>query len=380
MTLRAAVLAVMASACAQPAPAPSSLAPAALGKLAFEDPLLSEPAGQACADCHAATYSFRDPEADHSTSMGVIAGRFGSRNAQSAMYAAQVPPLHFDPIEQQIAGGLFWDGRADSLEDQAGGPLLNALEMNNPDRASVVEKVRLSDYADGFRAAFGDDALDDVDGAYAHLTTALAAYERTPAFAPFDSKYDHVLAGTASLTASEKRGLAIFEDPARGNCASCHPSRPGVDGSPPMFTNFTYANLGIPRYANNLYFVQPAPLNPDGAAFRDRGLGHTLGDAAQDGKFRTPTLRNIARTAPYGHNGYFANLSYFLDFLNTRDIGSTTVGTCSRSPDAPAAICQWPAPELANASLDHRVGHLQLSQQDIDDLVAFLETLTDGSS
>ncbi|HET9992713.1 MAG TPA: cytochrome c peroxidase, partial [Kofleriaceae bacterium] len=269
-----ALLGLGLAACAQPAPT-RSVTPAALGKRAFADPSLSEPAGQACADCHAAGYAFRDPEADHSTSMGVIAGRFGSRNSPSAMYAAQVPPLHFDPVEHQLAGGLFWDGRADSLEDQASGPLMNPLEMNNPDKASVVEKLRFADYADAFRGAFGDDALDDVDTAYAHLTTALAAYERTPAFAPFSSKYDHYLAGTVALTAAERRGLAIFEDPARGNCAACHPSRPDADGAPPMFTTFGYANLGVPRYANNLFFVQPAPFNPDGAAYRDIGLGRT---------------------------------------------------------------------------------------------------------
>lgn len=377
--IRAALITGLVAACAQPVPTATPASPAALGKLAFADPSLSEPAGQACSDCHAATYAFRDPEADHSTSMGVVPGRFGSRNSPSAMYAAQVPPLHFDPVEHQLAGGLFWDGRADSLEDQATGPLLNPLEMNNPDKASVVEKLRFADYADAFRDTYGDDALDDVDTAYGHLTAALAAYERTPAFNPFSSKYDHYLAGTVALTAAEKRGLAIFEDPARGNCASCHPSRPGADGSPPMFTNHGYANLGVPRYANNLFFVQPAPLNPDGAAYRDRGLGRTTADAAQDGKFRTPTLRNIARTAPYGHNGYFNNLRYFVDFLNTRDIGSASVGTCSRAAAAPDAACAWPAAETAE-TVDHHVGNLHLSDQDVDDLVAFLGTLTDSAT
>jgi cytochrome c peroxidase len=375
---RAAAMLGFVAACAQPVPTATPASPATLGKLAFADPSLSEPAGQACADCHAARYSFRDPEADHSTSMGVIAGRFGSRNSPSAMYAAQVPPLHFDPVEHQLAGGLFWDGRADTLEDQASGPLMNPLEMNNPDKASVVEKLRFADYADAFRATFGDDALDDVDTAYGHLTTALAAYERTPQFSPFSAKYDRYLVGTVALTASEKRGLDIFEDPARGNCASCHPSRPSADGAPPMFTNFGYANLGVPRYANNLFFVQPATFNPDGAAYRDLGLGRTTADATNDGKFRTPTLRNIARTAPYGHNGYFNNLRYFIDFLNTRDIGSGSVGTCSRSAAAPNAKCAWPAPELA-ATLDHHVGNLRLSEQDVDDLVAFLGTLTDSA-
>lgn len=370
-------------ACTQSAPPPSALAsttPAQVGALLFSDRSLSEPVGQACADCHDPRVAFRDPEVDHSTSMGAIAGRFGSRNSQSAMYAALVPELHYDPDAAQTVGGLFWDGRADSLEDQANGPLMNPLEMANPSKQVVVDKLRLGPNAAAFRAAFGDDALDEVDGAYSHMTAALAAFERTPTFAPFSSKYDRYLAGTATLGAAEKRGLAIFEDPARGNCASCHPSRPSrpsrpsANGAPPMFTTYAYANLGIPAYANNLFYAQPAALNPEGAKYIDRGLGRTLDDGQQDGKFRTPTLRNISRTAPYGHNGYFANLSYFLDFLNTRDTGSTEVGTCSRAKAE--ARCAWPAPEVA-ATLDHHVGNLKLSESDIDDLVAFLETLDD---
>jgi cytochrome c peroxidase len=373
---RGAIGALALTACAQASspPAASRDTPATLGALLFRDPSLSEPAGQACADCHDARVAFRDPEADHATSMGVVAGRFGSRNSQSAMYAALVPPLHFDPDAGQTTGGLFWDGRADSLEDQATGPLMNPLEMANPSKQVVVDKLRLGPNAEAFRVAFGDDALDDVDRAYAHMTSALAAFERTPTFAPFASRYDHYLAGQAALDASERRGLAIFEDPARGNCASCHPNRPAADGAPPMFTNYGYANLGIPAYANNLFYEQPAPLNPDGAKYVDRGLGRTLDDPREDGKFRTPTLRNIARTAPYGHNGYFANLSYFVDFLNTRDSGSEQVGSCSRV--APHTACAWPAPEVA-ATMDHLVGGLHLSEPDVADLVAFLNTLDD---
>ncbi|CAN5215013.1 cytochrome-c peroxidase [soil metagenome] len=374
--MRGAIAALALAACTQspPRPTTNAEAPATVGALLFSDPSLSEPVGQACADCHAARLAFRDPEVDHTTSMGVVAGRFGSRNTQSAMYAALVPPLHYDPEARQTAGGLFWDGRADSLEDQATGPLMNPLEMANPSKQRVVEKLRLSPNAEAFRAAFGDDALDDVDHAYANMTAALAAFERTPTFAPFSSRYDRYLAGDASLDASEKRGLAIFEDPARGNCASCHPNRPAADGSPPMFTNYLYANLGVPAYANNLFYEQPASLNPDGANYLDRGLGRTLDDAREDGKFRTPTLRNIGRTAPYGHNGYFANLGYFVDFLNTRDTGSELVGTCSRVQ--PNTRCAWPAPEVA-ATIDHRVGALKLSEPETDDLVAFLKTLDD---
>jgi cytochrome c peroxidase len=375
--MRVAVL-VLVSACSGVASAPPATTAAELGKLAFHDTSLSQPAGQACADCHDGASAFRDPESDHTSSMGVIAGRFGSRNSPTAMYTAQIPALHYDTVEHGLVGGLFWDGRADSLELQAAGPLMNPLEMNNADQASVVDKLRLAPYADEFRAVYGDDALDSDATAFAHLTSALGAYERSPELAPFTSKYDRFLAGKEVLTASEERGRKLFDDPTRGNCASCHTDQPSADGAPPMFTNFAYANLGVPAYPNNLFLVQPAPFNPDGAKYLDRGLGRTTDDPALDGQFRVPTLRNIARTAPYGHNGYFANLTYFIEFLATRDVGSPSVGTCSRAPTTPTATCAWPPAEFP-ATVDHRVGHLDLSATDIADLVAFLETLTDAS-
>jgi cytochrome c peroxidase len=339
--------------------------PAKLGALVFADTSLSTPAGQGCADCHAASTAFRDPESDRSTSMGAVAGRFGARNAPSAMYARFVPPLHYDAKARSWAGGLFWDGRASSLEQQAGMPMLHPLEMNNPDKASVVGAVRRARYAGQFREVFGPGALDDVDAAFGHVTEVLAAYERTAELAPFSSKYDRYLAGQARLTTDEQRGLAIFEDPRRGNCASCHPSRPGADGSPPLFTTFGYANLGIPRYRNSKFLVQPAAFNPDGDRYVDHGLMTTVGDPAQDGKFRIPTLRNVARTAPYGHNGYFENLQYMVDFLATRDVGS-----------ADPAV-HWEAPEVPATVDREHVGHLGLTPRDIDDVVAFLGTLTD---
>ena len=339
--------------------------PAQLGALVFSDPSLSRPSGQGCADCHAPSTAFRDPESDRSTSMGAVAGRFGARNAPSAMYARYIPPLHYDAVTRGWIGGLFWDGRASSLEQQAGMPMLHPLEMNNPDKAGVVAAIRRASYAGRFRDVFGPDALDDADAAFGHVTEVLAAYERTGELAPFTSKYDRYLAGRVTLTPDEQRGLAIFEDPRRGNCASCHPSRPGADGTPPMFTTFGYANLGIPRYRNSKFFVQPAAFNPDGDRYVDHGLMATVGDPAQDGKFRIPTLRNVARTAPYGHNGYFENLQYMVDFLATRDVGS-----------ADPAV-HWEAPEVPATVDREHVGHLGLSPRDIDDVVAFLGTLTD---
>ncbi len=360
--MRASLLAVVVMVgCGSPAP----MTEHELGRALFFDLELSEPAGQSCADCHAADLAFSDPE-DERTSAGIVPGRIGHRNSQTAMYARFAPPLREDPAGR-FTGGLFWDGRAHTLEDQAALPLLNPLEMNNPSKERVVEKVRRSPYARGFRDVYGPDALAEVDTAYANVTRALAAFQRTPAFAPFSSRYDRYLAGTGTLSPQERRGLAVFEDPARGNCASCHPSRPGADGSPPLFTDFSYANLGIPRW-NNSAFLHLAPdLNPDGERFVDRGLGKTTGDPRQDGKFRVPTLRNVARTFPYGHNGYFQTLREALAFLNRREIVP-----CGGSPE-PGCV----APEVP-ANVEPWVGRLGLSPGELDDLTAFLETLTDA--
>lgn len=351
-----------------------SLTKEQLGALVFSDASLSRPPGQSCADCHAARVAFRDPESSHATSMGAVAGRFGPRNAPTAMYARYIPPLHLDERGRWI-GGLFWDGRAHTLEDQAAVPLLNPLEMNNPDRASVVDAVRRASYAPAFRELFGPGALDEGDAGFGHVTEVLAAFERTASLAPFSSRYDRSLAGLLALTDAEQRGLEIFEDPARGNCAGCHPSRPGPDGTPPLFTDHSYDNLGIPRYDNNKFYVQPSSLNPEGEHHIDHGLMTTVGDPAQDGRFRVPTLRNIAVTPPYGHNGYFQNLPYFIDFLNTRDIGSRDVGTCSRI--ATGVRCGWPPPEVTATVDRHGIGNLGLDDQDIADLLAFLAALTD---
>jgi cytochrome c peroxidase len=347
---------VLAAACSGGgAPSSTVTTKEQLGALIFTDTALSEPAGQACADCHAAARFFTDPESDQSTSQGAVTGRFGKRNTPSAMYLASAPPRARDAATGAWRGGLFWDGRADTLEAQAAGPLLEPLEMNNPSRAALVAKVRAASYAPAFETICGAGALDDADTGFAHVTEAIAAYERTATFAPFASKYDRVVAGTATFTAAEARGKAIFEDPKRGNCASCHPA--------PLFTDFSYANLGIPKYMNSRYLLEPAPFNPDGAAFVDHGLMAVTGDAAQDGMFRTPSLRNVGRTGPYGHNGYFENVRYLLDFLDTRDVGSAKNGP-------------WAAPEVPG-TIDRRVGNLGLSDQDVEDLAQFLDTLTD---
>lgn len=349
---------------------------AQLGARLFDDPSLSEPAGQACADCHMAQVAFSDPEDDR-TSVGVMPGRFGSRNAQPAMYARFAPKLHHDPATGKMVGGLFWDGRAKTLEEQALVPLLNPLEMNNPDKATVVAKVR-EKHGRAFERLFGKGALDDVDQGFARIGEALAEFERTAQMAPFTSKYDRYLAGIEGLSDAEARGLAIFEDPARGNCASCHPSRPAADGTPPLFTDFSYANIGLPPFRNNPFYALPADLNPAGEAFVDHGLATTTGDPAHDGMFRVPSLRNVTFTGPYGHNGYFRRLDEMIEFKATRDVGSDlATGTCKRSPGNQRVACAWPEPEVPATVERAHLGKLPLGKQDIADLVAFLGTLTD---
>ena len=368
--MKAAVLAFAAACSTGSSSSPPSKAQ--LGKLVFEDPGLSNPPGQACADCHTARTAFRDPEDEHSQSMGAVAGRFGARNAPTLLYVQFVPPPYDDPVLGRV-GGLFWDGRADSLEDQIAGPLLNPLEMNNPDRAAVVAHVRGASYASAFSEAFGVGVLDDTERGFTAIAQVLAAYERSPELAPFASRYDRYLAGTATLDEAELRGLAIFEDPKVGDCARCHPNRPAPDGRPPLFTTFGYANIGVPRYPNNKFYVQEA--NPDGERYIDHGLATTTARAADDGKFRIPTLRDVARSAPYGHNGYFANLPYALEFVANRAAGSYDVATCSRTQGAQVK-CPWPDPEVSGTA-DAEVGARALSQDQLADLAAFLGTLTD---
>jgi cytochrome c peroxidase len=192
------------------------------------------------------------------------------------------------------------------------------------------------------------------------MADAIAAYERTPEVSPFDSKYDYWLRGEADLSEQERRGLRIFEAEDKGTCAACHPSRPGKDGSPPLFTDFTYDNLGVPPNPENPFYLLPARLNPAGFAFVDLGLGAVVKDPAHNGKFRVPTLRNVAVTPPYMHNGVFKTLFQVVAFYNTRD------------------VARWPSPEVAQNVNKEELGNLRLTNQELEDIVAFLQTLTDG--
>ena len=178
---------------------------------------------------------------------------------------------------------------------------------------------------------------------------AIAAYERTTEFQPFTSRYDAWLAGKGQLTGQELRGLTLYEDEKKGNCAACHPSQQGPNGEPPLFTDFTYDNLGVPRNPDNPFYGQDKKFNPQGTKFVNRGLGGFVKKRGEDGKFKVPTLRNIAKTAPYMHNGYFKTLRGVVAFYNDRDARPACKSDVGEA-DALAQGC-WPGRKSAATSI-----------------------------
>jgi len=363
-----------------PEPSTPGLSPvAALGEQLFRDESLSVSGRLSCQTCHRPEFAHAAPTADPVSMGGPGMDIPGLRNSPSIRYASFTPPFGFDD-EGTALGGFFRDGRVTTLVDQAKQPFLDAREMANPSIDAVIARLRQSPNAGRFRDVFGAAALDDAGSAFDGLAAAIAQYEfELPDFRRFDSKYDAHLAGKAVLTEQEARGLALFEDPEKGNCAACHPSRPGPDGSPPLFTDFTYDNVGVPRNAQ-------VPANAD-PAFFDLGLcGPERKDLAARrdlcGGFKVPTLRNVARTAPYFHNGAFATLREAVDFYVRRD---TEPGVWyPKSAEGVRKFDDLP-PELAGSVNTAEVpydrkegGTPSLTPGEIDDVVAFLETLDDG--
>lgn len=355
-----------------------------LGKAIFFDQRLSEPQGQACAACHAPGTGFTGPDAFVNVTGAVYEGavphRFGNRKPPSAAYAAQSPIFRLGA--GGFAGGNFWDGRAtgeklgNPAADQAQGPFLNPLEQANPDAATVVRKICAGPYGGLFRAVWGQGLCADPASAYDAVARSIAEYEASCEVSAFSSRYDRWRAGQGKLAPAERRGLALFEGKAR--CAGCH--------VPPLFTDYTYDNLGVPRNPLNPFYREP-DVNPAGAAWVDPGLAGFLATrpewaalAAENlGKHKVPTLRNVdRRLSPwfpkaYGHNGFFKTLEQIVHFYNTRD----ALPTCPVEVVVPADPACWPAPEVPENVNRTELGNLGLTAAEEADLVAFLRALTD---
>lgn len=366
-----------------------------LGKRIFEDGNLSEPRGQSCSSCHDPAKAFQGNAGSNNPALarGALPERLGDRNTPTLMYAAFVPPFGFQDkkdeetgkIEKVAVGGLFWDGRAEDLTAQVEGPLLNPREMNNPSKNAVVDKIRASAYSNLAREVFGAGVFDNSDEAFRKLATAVASYEKTPRFSPFSSKFDDYLRGKAKLTKLEARGFALFKDKKKGNCLACHVGETkSRDPKDWLFTDFTYDTLGAPRNAT-------IPDNADAAHF-DEGLCKRPGLATLApsgfevesvcGAFRVPTLRNIAETAPYMHNGAFKTLRDAVAFYFTRDTNPErwyprgADGKALKFDDLPEA---WRGnANVKEVPYDRKPGQKPRgTDADVDAIVAFLQTLTD---
>ncbi|MCE2969099.1 MAG: cytochrome-c peroxidase [Burkholderiales bacterium] len=360
-----------------PEPAASPLSPAAqLGENIFKDESLSASGRMSCQTCHALATGHAGASSLPAELGGADLTLQSTRTAPSIRYLHFNGAFHFDD-EDTPTGGFFWDGRAESLQAQAGEPFLNPREMALPTRAAVVERLRAAPYAGEFERVFGAGILADVERAYERMTFALAQYQREDAeFAAFSSKYDAFLAGRAQLTAQEARGLELFNAADKGNCAACHPSERGADGTPPLFTDFTYDALGVPR--------NPELRVNDDPAYFDLGLCARADLADRTdlcGAFKVPSLRNVALRKRYFHNGRFADLREVVDFYVTRDTAPerwypVVDGVVRKFDDLPPAY--HGNVNTSEAPYDRKAGDAPaLTPDEIDAVVAFLRTLSD---
>jgi cytochrome c peroxidase len=365
-----------------------------LGKHLFFDKIAS-PDSMSCADCHAPSVGFTGPipgiNKFGAVYRGAVPQRFGNRKPPSAAYATLSPVFHYDAGEGLFVGGNFWDGRAtgevlgNPAADQALGPFLNPVEQNNPSKGAVLYQVATSKYAHLWEEVWGEpismDTEADIEMNYDRIGLAIAAYEASSEVNQFSSKYDYYLEGLVELTEQEAWGLDLFNDEEKGKCALCHPSEPGPDGEPPLFTDFTFDNLGVPKNPDNPFYKMDmiflddgSPINPLGDDWIDMGLGGFLKNAgypeatyiAEMGKHKVPTLRNVDKRPGNGfpkafmHNGVFKSLKEVVHFYNTRDVED------------------WPPPEVSETVNTEELGDLGLTSEEEDAIVAFMKTLSDG--
>jgi cytochrome c peroxidase len=361
-----------------------------LGRQIFFDPALSASGRLACASCHSPAQAYGPPAGAAVRPGGAALNRQGSRAVPSLRYVLNRTPVWSKPFvaspterllegQEPPTGGFGWDGRFNTLQAQAAFSLLAPNEMANAGPAQVARKLSVAPYASQFRQVFGQAILTHPQQAFARAREALAHFElEDPSFHPYSSKYDDSLEGRVQLSAQERRGLALFEDPNGGNCASCHPDRKGADGSHPLFTDYQFEALGVPRNPEIA-----ANANPD---YYDQGLcGPLRTDQASQmsecGLFKTPGLRNVATRRVFFHNGRFHTLKEALRFYVRRDTDAaqwypSTGGVVVKFDDLPRE--RRGNIDVTDAPLNRSAGQAPVwSDAQIDDVIAFFETLTD---
>jgi len=398
----------------RPPVAPLS-AMAQLGRRVFFDPSLSSSGRQACASCHSPEHAYGPPGEASAMTGGPMLSRQGQRAVPSLMYLERQPNFSVGPDNEknesvnlgQLAaqgsnaprarktaqdtaqsaanlvpqGGLFWDGRVDTLQDQALGPLLNPLEMDGGSVEAVAAKLRNAPYAPLLIQLFGPSVFDSSRMAVAEALFAVARYQiEDPSFHPYSSKYDAWLEGKARLSQAELRGYLLFNDPKKADCAGCHLDQPSPDGLPPLFTDHQFEALGAPR---NMVLA----ANHDPSYF-DLGIcGPIRTDMADQtqycGMFLTPTLRNVATRRAFFHNGVYHSLRQVMDFYNLRDTDPGAIypmrpdGKVEKFNDIPPRYRA--NVDTADPPLDRAPGDKPANtERDPQDIIAFLKTLTDG--
>ena len=340
-----------------------------LGQQLFFDVALSKNFTQSCATCHQVGQAFIDKRGKGvaaAVSLGDDGHSLGDRNAPTVTYAATIPPFHLK-ANGIYAGGLFLDGRAATLAEQAEGPPLNPIEMGMTSAAEVVTRLKLNpNYVKAFKQLYGEQVFADSDLTYKAMADAIAAFERTALFNPYDSKYDREQRGEYTFTDEEELGRTLFFSQQFTNCNQCYQLETTPNRAGEVFTNFEYHNIGVPE--------NKALRAMNGVKVLDEGLFQhpDVNDPAQRGKFRTPTLRNVAVTGPYMHNGVFEDLRTVVLFYNKFN------SKAAKRQINPETGEPWGDPEIAeNISMDLLTVGPALDDQRIDALVAFMKTLTD---
>jgi cytochrome c peroxidase len=369
--------------------ASADLSPAAqVGKKMFFDRSLSGSGKMACATCHDPDHAYAPANNLAVQPGGKMLSETGTRAVPSLCYKEFTPPYddlldNPDGISDPGPGGGFTqDGRAATLADQAKIPLLAANEMANDSPADVVRKIRRSEYASHFRTAFGKNIFEDVPAAFSKALEALQAFQlEDPSFHLYNSKYDLYASNKqgGTFTPAEQRGFAVYNDPQKGNCFACHYNGAGLNGAVRIFTDYSYSAIAVPR--NNDIAANADPSHYDlGLCGRS---DHPLPESRQYcGMFKTPTLRNVATRKVFFHNGAIKSLKDAIRFYNTRDTDPahwypTVNGVALEFDDLPA---EFRTNIDKQPPLDGRAPGSKpaMSDQDIDDLEAFLNTLTDN--
>jgi cytochrome c peroxidase len=326
-----------------------------------------------CSTCHEPAKSFtdhRDSVAHGMVSVGDDGKSLGSRNTPMAAYANTSPSFHFNDKLKEYVGGQFLDGRSNTLADQAMGPPLNPVEMGLPDAETLVKRLQENPfYVDTFKRLYGETVFESsskegVLSAFQGFANALQAFENTEQFSSYDSKYDRFLKGEYELTVLEDLGRTLFFSNNNVNCNSCHLLKT-EDSKQEPFTNHQYRNIGVP---SNRELISLGHLKVD---FIDHGLleNPAVTDSKYDGKFKNPSLRNVAVTAPYMHNGVFKELRTVMEFYDHYNNPERAINPETGKP--------WRSPEVPNTVDKADLEAQALTDRKIDALVAFMKILTD---